>query len=176
MIKQHFDNVYLCFLYACWTHPTLNDHHIECSRHHQQPILYARWMHDFNVHGRVPIRVVFFTYSDYLKRCELKVILWTCDMTILPLIDLENEEHVQKDHYESAAAVVDGIDDVCFSELYIVYTCSWCTLGHELICVLHVPATFPKFTLPETNSSHLKNGSRAPKGNDLLSTIHFQVL
>ena len=96
-------------------------------------------------------------------------------MTILPLLDLENEEHVQKDHYDESAAVVDGIDYVYFFQNY-TYTCSWCTLGHELICVLYVPATFPKFTLPETNSSHLKNGSRALKGNDLLSTIHFQVL
>ena len=29
------------------------------------------------------------------------------------------------------------------------------------------------YTLPETNSSHLKIG-RAPKGNDRISTIHFQ--
>ena len=31
-----------------------------------------------------------------------------------------------------------------------------------------------RFTLPETNSSPLKIG-RAPKGNDLIATIHFQV-
>ena len=31
------------------------------------------------------------------------------------------------------------------------------------------------YTLPETNSSHQKTG-RNPKGNDLLPTIHFQVI